>query len=117
VLPRRAEGKGSEDDRAHVFVHVVALKTEIDSEAWSHASFAPPQAGTVGIRRRGAAAREHDRVQRVVLVAGRRRRLEIDPAEYWSHHEEIALEHLLLFELEEGGLDRDDYFAPPGEDP
>jgi ATP-dependent Clp protease ATP-binding subunit ClpC len=116
VLPRRAEGKGAEHERAHVYVHLIALSAKIDAEGWGHTSLAPPQAGTAGTRRRGAAAREHDRAQRVVLLAARRRRLDIDPSEYWARQEEIALEHLLLFELDEGGLDRDDYFAPPGED-
>jgi ATP-dependent Clp protease ATP-binding subunit ClpC len=116
VFPRRAEGKGAEDDRAHIYVHLVALKAEMDDAAWGHPSLSPPQIGTAGTRRRGAAARELDRVQRVVLIAGRRRRLEIDPGEYWARQEEIALEHLLLFEQEESGLDRDAYFAPPGED-
>jgi ATP-dependent Clp protease ATP-binding subunit ClpC len=116
VLPRRAEDKGADDERSHVYVHLIARKAEIDADGWEHKALAPPQAGTAGTRRRGAAAREHDRVQKVVFVAGRRRRLEIDPGEYWAHQEEIALEHLLLFELDEGGLDRDEYFAPPGDE-
>jgi ATP-dependent Clp protease ATP-binding subunit ClpC len=61
VLPKRAESKVPEGDRAHVFVYVLGLRTEIDDEGWKHPSMMPPLAGTAMMRRRGAAAREHDR--------------------------------------------------------
>jgi ATP-dependent Clp protease ATP-binding subunit ClpC len=112
VLPKRQADEKSDDDRAHVYVHLCALESELPADAWAHRALAPPDAGTAATRRRGVAAREHDRVEQVVLIAGRRRRIEMDPAAYWARLEEITLAHLLLFEDEDSGLTRDDVYLP-----
>lgn len=118
IISSRRDPRGgpAEDDRDHVYVHLVALDATITEEQWARTALAPPQVSGAGARRRGAAAREHDEVQGVVQIAGRRRKLAIDPAVYWARQEEVALEHLLLFEIEGSGLDRDDVFTPPGEE-
>jgi ATP-dependent Clp protease ATP-binding subunit ClpC len=117
ISPRRdPRGDPGEDDRVHVYLHLVALDATVTEEQWGRPSLAPPHAGGAGSRRRGGAAREHDRVARIVQIAGRRRKLAIDPAAYWARQEDVALEHLLLFEIEGSGLDRGDYFTPPAED-
>jgi len=112
ILPRRQASEGAEDDRAHVNVQLVLLDFEIPADAWAHRAFALPALGQAATRRRGAAAREHDRVEGAVMVAGRRARVDVAAGAYWAHLEEIALEHLLLFEDPRSGLSRDEVFLP-----
>ena len=114
ALPKKG-GDDAGDDRAHVFARLVALEGDITGEQWDHRSLAPPHPSSAMTRRRGPAAREHDRIEKVVLIAGRRARVDVDPGEYWARLEEIALAHLLLFEEEGSGLSRDDAFLPSGE--
>ena len=109
-VPRRPEHK-EDDTRAHVEVRTVAFAFDLPKEAWEHKSLGPPQPGTASMRRRGAPVREVRSSEQVVLIAGKRAKLDLDPSEYWDRLEEIALEHLLLFEREDSGLDRDDWFA------
>ena len=116
VLPKRGGDDAGHDGRAHVFARLVALEGDITGEQWEHRSLSPPHPSTATTRRRGGpAAREHDRIEGAVLIAGRRARLDVDPGEYWERLEEIALAHLLLFEAEGSGLSRDDAFLPPGD--
>jgi ATP-dependent Clp protease ATP-binding subunit ClpC len=110
-LPRRAEPGGQSDSNAHVEVRTVAFSFDVPKDAWAHESMAPPQPSTASGRRRGQAVRERKTSSHAVLIAGKRARLDIDPAEYWARLEEIALAHLLLFENEDSGLDRDDWLA------
>ena len=77
------------------------------------ASSVPPAIGTAPGRKKGAAVRERDRVEGVLRLAGKRRQIDLDFGEYWARIEEIALEHLLLFESEESGLDRDEWLSGP----
>jgi ATP-dependent Clp protease ATP-binding subunit ClpC len=114
-MPKREakgeKGEKGDDGRGHVLLRTVAFKIDLPADAWAHRALVPPQASTAGLRRRGAVARER-KAEGAVLVAGRRARVEIDLDEYWQRVEEVALAHLLLFELDEGALDRDEIFAP-----
>jgi ATP-dependent Clp protease ATP-binding subunit ClpC len=114
-VPRRPEHKGEDDNRAHVEIRTVAFAFDLPTKAWEHKSLGPPQPGTAPSRRRGAPVRERRSSEQAVLIAGKRARIELDPAEYWAHLEEIALAHLLLFEREDSGLDRDTWLAAPGD--
>ena len=109
VLPTRSDGK-EDDGRRHVSVRTVALRFDVPAEAWADKQLAAPPAASANVRRRGPAARERNEVEKVVYVAQRRARVEMEPSAYWAELEVIALEHLLLFE--KGVLDRDDFFAP-----
>ena len=113
-VPRRPEHK-DDDNRAHVEIRTVAFTFDLDKEAWEHKALAPPQPGTAAARRRGATVREVRSSEQALLIAGKRARIDLDPSEYWDRLEEIALSHLLLFESEGSGLDRDDWFAAPGD--
>ena len=110
-LPRRSDQSGHSDNHAHVEVRTVAFSFDVPSDAWAHKSMGPPQPATASQRRRGQAVRERRSSDQTVLVAGKRAKVDLDPAEYWAHLEEIALAHLLLFEREDSGLDRDDWLA------
>jgi ATP-dependent Clp protease ATP-binding subunit ClpC len=107
-IPKRPDVS---DNHAHVLIRTVALSFDLPNDAWKHASLAPPQPNLASQRRRGQAVRERKSSDQTVLIAGKRAKLELDPAEYWARLEEIALAHLLLFEDEESGLDRDDWLA------
>jgi ATP-dependent Clp protease ATP-binding subunit ClpC len=114
-VPKRPELKGEDDGRAHVEIRTVAFTFDVTKEMWDHKSLGPPQPSTAPTRRRGSPVREWRPASEVVLIAGKRARVDVDPAEYWTRLEEIALEHLLLFEREDSGLDRDTWLAAPGD--
>jgi ATP-dependent Clp protease ATP-binding subunit ClpC len=114
-VPKRPELKGEDDGRGHVEIRTVAFSFDLPREAWEHRSLGPPQPSTASSRRRGAPVRERRTSEQAVLIAGKRARIDLDPAEYWARLEEVALEHLLLFEREDSGLDRDAWLAAPGD--
>ncbi len=114
-VPKRPELKGEDDGRGHVEIRTVAFSFDVPKEAWEHKSLGPPLPSTAPSRRRGAPVRERRTSEQAVLIAGKRARIDLDPAEYWARLEEIALEHLLLFEREDSGLDRDTWLAAPGD--
>ena len=114
-VPKRPEHRGEDDNRAHVEVRTVAFTFDVTKEMWEHKSLGPPQPGTALSRRRGSPVRERRSSEQAVLIAGKRARIDVDLAEYWAHLEEIALAHLLLFEREDSGLDRDTWLAAPGD--
>ena len=109
-IPKRPDA-GGVDSNAHIEVRTVAFSFDIPKDAWAQKSMGPPQPSTASHRRRGQAVRERKTSSFTVFVAGKRAKVEIDPAEYWAHIEEIALAHLLLFERDDSGLDRDDWLA------
>jgi ATP-dependent Clp protease ATP-binding subunit ClpC len=113
IYPKRPDQKG--DDRLHVYLHRVALEAEIPAAAWDHVTLVPPHASTAPGRKKGAAMRERDRVEGVLRIAGKRGQIDLDVGQYWEKIEEIALAHLLLFEAEDSGLDRDEWLAGPVE--
>ena len=83
-VPQRAGQTGYSDNVAHVEVRTVAFSFDVDNEAWTHKSMGPPQPATASHRRRGQAVRERKSSDQTVLVVGKRARLDLDPAEYWS---------------------------------
>jgi ATP-dependent Clp protease ATP-binding subunit ClpC len=114
-VPPRAGQPSFADNTAHVEVRTLLFSFDIPKEAWAQKSMGPPTPATASHRRRGQAVRERKSTDHTVLVAGKRARVSLDPAQYWAHLEEIALAHLLLFEREDSGLDRDDWLAAPGD--
>jgi ATP-dependent Clp protease ATP-binding subunit ClpC len=115
IVPKRADTKG-DDNRLHVYVHRVSLATDIVAAEWDHVTLVPPAIGTAPGRKKGAATRERDRVEGVLRLAGKRAQMELDLGAYWARLEEIALQHLLLFEREGSDLDRDDWLGGPVRD-
>ncbi|MEO7327260.1 MAG: hypothetical protein ABI193_01690, partial [Minicystis sp.] len=113
IYPKRPDAKG--DDRLHVYVHRVAQETDIPAAAWDHLTLVPPAAASAATRRKMPVMRERDRVEGVLRLAGKRRQIDLDVGAYWARIEEIALEHLLLFEAEDSGLDRDAWLSGPVE--
>jgi ATP-dependent Clp protease ATP-binding subunit ClpC len=108
-----AKNEKPDDDRRHVSVRTLALRFDVPADAWADKHLAPPPVGGAAARKRGPAARVLNEPEGWVGIAQGRATVDVDPSVYWARLEEIALEHLLLFES--GALDRDDYFAPAAE--
>ncbi|MCC7539326.1 MAG: ATP-dependent Clp protease ATP-binding subunit [Deltaproteobacteria bacterium] len=101
-------------EHAHLRVTRMAMRTELTPEEWARESMGVP--ASPGSRAQLAllpAVRLHDGDTAMLSIANGRRRLSIAADDYWGRFEDVALEHLLLYEHEEDGrgMDRDELFA------
>ncbi|HVH41764.1 MAG TPA: AAA family ATPase, partial [Labilithrix sp.] len=95
----------------HLHVAAVAPRATLSDREWRREPPSPAVADTLS---RGPALREHAATGEVAIVGGRAK-VHVPAPVYWPSFEEIALEHLLLFESDDG-LDRDAQLHPRSED-
>ena len=93
----------------HLLCVRIAMRAELAREELARPELQPALPGPAAALRAAIAVREHDPVEGQLHVLGRRRRLDLRAEDYWPRFEQIALEHLLVFE-EDPELDRDDLF-------
>lgn len=104
----RFSGKGAEP--AHLHVTLVAQRPNLTESEWTPPGLDPPTPMVADTLAKGPALREHVLGSERVEIAGRTS-IELALADYWPRFEEVALEHLLLFERE-ASLDRDAQLRP-----
>jgi ATP-dependent Clp protease ATP-binding subunit ClpC len=87
-----------------MLIHRVAPRASIKEEDWIKEALTPPPPPPETELRARSAVREWRPKEGKLSLVGRRREVELEPWEYWRRFEEIALEHLILFE--DGELER-----------
>ena len=101
---------GSNDGPAHLHIALVAQRATLSESEWAPPGLDPPTPALADTLSRGPALRDHRAGEPVRLVGGRAT-VEIAPEDYWPRFEEIALEHLLIFE-HDSTQDRDKQLRP-----
>jgi hypothetical protein len=95
---------------AHMLVTRIAFRTQLRDQDWMAPSLTPPPPAAADQARRQQPVREVLANDGLVQVFAKRAVLKIPLADYWARFDEIALEHLLLFETRDD-LDRDAFFS------
>jgi ATP-dependent Clp protease ATP-binding subunit ClpC len=93
----------------HFMVQLISMRFEVTDKEWLSEQLQPPIPNPQVDLTKLKATREHDGTNHR-LILPTKRILPIVPDRYWDSFEEIALEHLLVFEEGEE-LDRDRIFA------
>jgi ATP-dependent Clp protease ATP-binding subunit ClpC len=104
------EPNAANADPVHLHVALVAQRSNLTETEWTPPVLDPPSPAAADALSRGPATRDH-RPGEPIRLAGGRATSAVDPDEYWRRFEEIALEHLLLFERD-ARLDRDAQLRP-----
>jgi ATP-dependent Clp protease ATP-binding subunit ClpC len=112
LIPKTGEGGAGDGEALHVGVRALGRSFDLPDEAWTDARLAPPPPADSGARKRGRAAREHDRIQGLLTIH-HSTHIPVAAGAYWTSLDVIAFAHLLRFD--DGSLDRDSFFAPEGE--
>ncbi len=99
----------------HMLAMRIAFRATLKDDDWLSPTIAPPLPAAADHARRQQPTREVLANEGVVHVFAKRAVLKIPLADYWSRFDEIALEHLLLFETRDD-LDRDVTLAAIFED-
>ena len=92
-------------------VTLIARRSELTPKEWTPPMLDPPAPSANGELERLAPVRLHDATEGTVTVCGRVP-LRLSTDEYWRSFEEVAHEHLLLFEAKALGRDRHAAFEP-----
>ncbi len=96
----------SQGDPACLHVDLLALRAEVHESEWTIPELEPPNAQAAEGLSRGPALRQQASGEDTVKILDGRAAAQVPADEYWPSFEEIALEHLLLFERDDS-LDRD----------
>lgn len=103
-------------DPAHLDITLVAARATLTDAEWIEPDLEPPNAQAAEALSRQAPARAVRADVDEVLLVGGARTVEIAFADYWPKFEQIALEHLLLFD-EVTALDWEEQLRPIFDDP
>ena len=106
----RFNGVDPDVDPCHLLVTRIAFRATMREKDWLAPTLVPPVPGAADHARRQQPAREVFANEGIVSVFAKRSTLKIPLRDYWARHDEIALEHLLLFETRDD-LDRDGYLT------
>ncbi|MDF2692534.1 MAG: ATPase with chaperone, two ATP-bindingdomain [Labilithrix sp.] len=101
---------GSSGGPAHLHIALVAQRATLTESEWAPPGLDPPTPALAETLSRGPALRDHRDGEPIRLVGGRTT-VELGPDEYWPRFEEVALEHLLVFE-DDATQDRDAQLRP-----
>ncbi len=96
---------------AELHVALCAQRTALTEAEWTPPTLDPPGPTVAAELGKKAPTREHD-ARSDVLTVCKMATLRMTPGEYWTRFEEIALEHLLLFENRKLGGDRESALRP-----
>ena len=107
----RFVGMSSAPDPAHLHVSLIAQRKTLTDTEWTPPALDPPNAQAAEGLSRGPALREHVAGSDKISLLGGRAAVTLPLADYWPRFEEIALEHLLVFEADEA-IDRDEQLRP-----
>ncbi len=107
----RFPGFGNASDKAEMHVTLVARRSGLGDEEWTPPRMDPPGPTVVSELGRQAPIRRHDPRNETLTICGMRS-IFMTPAEYWPRFEEIALEHLLMFERKELPKERESALRP-----
>ncbi len=102
---------GFGEGTGHMHVTLIARRSELTPKEWTPPMLDPPAPSANGELERMAPVRLHDATEGTVTVCGRIP-LRLSTDEYWRSFEEVAHEHLLLFEAKALGRDRHAAFEP-----
>ena len=92
-------------------VSLVAQRTALTEAEWSPPTLDPPGPTVLTeLRGKRPAAREHDGRENKLTIC-KESTLRVTPYDYWTRFEDVALEHLLLFEKAADG-DREVFLRP-----
>jgi ATP-dependent Clp protease ATP-binding subunit ClpC len=95
----------------HLLVTRVAFRASLQEKDWTPRVLDPPTPADANVQKRVAPNRETADVEGGTLhIFGKRATLKMPRRDYWARIDEIALEHLLLFE-NSATLDRDEFLA------
>jgi len=109
----RWSGVSRDVPHAHLHVQLVAMRAALGEEDWSARALVPEPPTSAEERKKLGPARAVDlEAARLLLAAGRRALPFRGDDAYFDDLEEIAAEHLLLFEAD-GEAARDDVFRAP----
>jgi ATP-dependent Clp protease ATP-binding subunit ClpC len=106
----RFHGTHPDVSPAHLKATRVAFRASVREKDWTPPVLNPSPPGEASVAKRQMPAREILVGDDVVKIMSGRASLKVPLAEYWPRIQEIALEHLLLFETN-AELDRDAYLS------
>jgi ATP-dependent Clp protease ATP-binding subunit ClpC len=107
---QRFSGFGADARPAHLHVSLVARRGELSEAEWTLTQIDPPTPAVYEALAKRRPVRDHDARAASVTVPGGAR-VEVPAGGYWRRLEEVALAHLLSFELD-SSEDRDAQLQP-----